>query len=43
MRFHELKEAYFNKNPSKKSDKREPDSKEHIGENVKVVLRRGNN
>ena len=43
MRFHELKEAYFNKNPTAKKGKRDPDSKEHIGENVAVSIKRGNN
>ena len=43
MRFHELKEAYFNKNAGKKTDKRDPDSKEHIGENISISIKRGNN
>ncbi len=44
IKFHELKEAYFNKNPNEtESGKRDPDSKEHIGENVKVVLKRNDN
>jgi hypothetical protein len=42
MRFHELKEAYFNKNAGKSNSKRDPDSKEHIGENVSVSIKRGN-
>jgi hypothetical protein len=40
MRFHELKEAYFNKNAGKDSRKRDPDSREHIGENISISLKR---
>tara|TARA_Y100001949_G_C15767482_1_gene234904 strand:- start:191 stop:310 length:120 start_codon:yes stop_codon:yes gene_type:complete len=38
MRFHELKEAYFNKNPTTKKGKRDPNSKEHVSENVVVKI-----